>query len=270
MSEDKANNCYRGRIAPTPSGFLHLGHIRTFRKAWERAKQARGQLVLRMDNLDFARCNSRFFDACIEDIEGMGIRWDEGPDIGGDFGPYTQKMRSDIYLSVLRKLLESNLIYPCVKSRKEISSAGLMNSNGEEYLYPQHFRPLNNQWKKNEFPGAVNWRFATQWEKEVSFIDQKMGKVDFKVGQEFSDFLVWRKDGFASYELASVVDDKLMKITEVVRGEDLLISSARQCLLFDALGWNRPDFFHCGLVLGADGKKLSKSTRTLPRLFSTP
>ena len=270
MSEDKANNCYRSRIAPTPSGFLHLGHIRTFRKAWERARQAKGQLVLRIDDLDSARCTPRFFDACIEDIEGMGINWDEGPDIGGDFGPYSQKMRSDIYLPVLKKLLESNSIYPCVKSRKEISSAGFMNSTGEEYLYPQHFRPPSNHWEKNEFPGAVNWRFATQRGKEVSFIDQKMGKVDFRVGQDFSDFLVWRKDGFASYELASVVDDFLMKITEVVRGEDLLISSARQCLLFDTLGWGRPDFFHCELVLGSDGKKLSKSPRTLPRLLSTP
>ncbi len=269
MSEDKANNCYRGRIAPTPSGFLHIGHVFTFRKAWERARQAKGKLVLRMDDLDCDRCTPRFSDACIEDINGMGINWDEGPDIGGDFGPYSQGMRSELYLSVLTKLLELKLIYPCVKSRKEICTAGLMDSRGEEYLYPQHFRPQNIHCKNNEFPGAVNWRFATQWEEKVSFIDKKMGKMDFKVGKEFSDFLVWRKDGFAAYELASVVDDSLMKITEVVRGEDLLISSARQCLLFDALGWKRPDFFHCRIVLGADGKKLSKSTRTLPRLFSS-
>jgi len=102
----------------------------------------------------------------------------------------------------------------------------------------------------------------------VGFTDIKKAEQSFHVGEDLSDFLVWRKDGVAAYELATVVDDHLMEITEVVRGEDLLVSSARQCLLLDTLGWARPTFYHCELLMDADGNKLSKSARTLPRLFS--
>ena len=104
----------------------------------------------------------------------------------------------------------------------------------------------------------------------MKFTDAQNGEQSFRVGQDFSDFLVWRKDGYAAYELATVVDDYHMEITEVVRGDDLLISSARQCLLFDALGWERPSFYHCKLLIGLDGQKLSKSSRSLPRLFPVP
>ena len=110
----------------------------------------------------------------------------------------------------------------------------------------------------------------TQWGEKISFQDNRLGWLEFEVGKDFSDFLVWRKDGFSSYELATVVDDQRMKISEVVRGEDLLVSSARQCLIFDAMGWARPKFYHCKLFLDAAGKKLSKSKRCLQRLFTTP
>ena len=99
-------------------------------------------------------------------------------------------------------------------------------------------------------------------------MDIKKAEQSFTIGTDLSDFLVWRKDGVAAYELATVVDDYFMEITEVVRGEDLLVSSARQCLLFDALGWGRPSFYHCKLLIGEDGEKLSKTSRSLPRLFS--
>jgi glutamyl-tRNA synthetase len=268
MSEDKAKPPYRGRLAPTPSGFLHEGHVRTFRTAWQRSRSNKGKLVFRMDDLDPARCTTQYAQACIEDIRGMGLDWDEGPDVGGPFAPYNQSTRGDLYLGALKALYERDLIYPCKKSRKEIRAAGILDSIGKEYLYPEYFRLDYNEKLPDDFPGEYNWRFRTNWGERVGFADIKKAEQSFLVGKDLSDFLVWRKDGVAAYELATVVDDHLMQITEVVRGEDLLVSSARQCLLFDALGWVRPTFYHCELLLDADGNKLSKSARILTRLFS--
>jgi glutamyl-tRNA synthetase len=268
MSEENPKQSYRGRLAPTPSGYLHQGHVCTFRIAWDRARSAGGALVFRMDDLDSARCTEEYAQACIEDIQGMGLDWDEGPGKGGSFGPYNQSRRSKLYLNALRTLHDMGCIYPCLKTRREISAAGILDSSGKEYLYPEYFRHDYTEKLPEGFPAECNWRFRTKWGDQVRFMDIKKAEQSFLVGADLSDFLVWRKDGVAAYELATVVDDHLMQITEVVRGEDLLVSSARQCLLFDALGWSRPDFYHCELLLGEDGKKLSKSARSLPRLFS--
>jgi len=268
MSEEKAKQAYRGRLAPTPSGFLHQGHVRTFRSARDRVCSAGGTLVFRMDDLDLDRCTEEYAKACIEDMQGMGLDWDEGPDKGGPFGPYNQSQRTELYLHALRTLLELGCIYPCLKTRREISAAGILDSSGKEYLYPEYFRPDSTDELPKDFPGSYNWRFRTNWGDRVEFTDIKKAEQSFLVGKDLSDFLVWRKDGVVAYELATVVDDHLMQITEVVRGEDLLISSARQCLLFDALRWVRPTFYHCELMMDSDGNKLSKSARTLPRLFS--
>jgi glutamyl-tRNA synthetase len=270
MSEEKAKKSYRGRLAPTPSGYLHAGHASTFRIAWERANACTGSLVFRNDDLDPLRCKEEFAQACLDDLKGIGLSWTEGPDCGGSFGPYDQSKRTSLYLSALVKLIELGLAYPCVKSRKEIRDFGLLAKSGEEHLFPEEFRPSDTISVPEVFPGTVNWRFRVKWNKKVSFLDQRMGLREFHTGRDFSDFLVWRKDGVASYELASVVDDHAMGITEIVRGEDLLLSSARQCLLFDAMGWDRPDFYHCKLWLDEKGRKLSKSERNLPRLFSSP
>ena len=268
MSEEKPHNHYRGRLAPTPSGFLHLGHVRTFSTAWERARAVNGQLVFRMDDLDPSRCSEEYSKACIDDIKGMGLDWDEGPDRGGHLGPYEQSKRSRLYLDTFSKLYKLGCIYPCNKSRKDVRDAGIIGASGKEYLYPESFRPERYNVEAEIFPGNSNWRFRTNWGDVIKFMDIKKAEQSFTIGKDLSDFLVWRKDGVAAYELATVVDDYFMGITEVVRGEDLLVSSARQCLLFDALGWARPSFYHCKLLLGEDGKKLSKTSRSLPRLFS--
>ena len=268
MSEDKQQKTYRGRIAPTPSGYLHEGHARTFKVAWRRAHERDGCVIYRNDDLDRLRCSEEFSRAAMDDLQGLKINWDEGPDCGGKYGPYNQSERAEKYVSTLLKLANNGLVYPCAKSRKEIQAFEIKAKGGNEYLFPQELRFVQEQYEKAEVNLNANWRFRTQWSEKVSFVDGRKGEQGFEIGKDFSDFLVWRKDGFASYELASVVDDNLMKITEVVRGEDLLISSARQCLLFDALGWKRPSFYHCKILLGSDGQKLSKSTRSLPRLFS--
>ena len=268
MSEDNPEQRYRGRLAPTPSGYLHEGHIQTFRTAWKRAEDNKGELLFRMDDLDANRCTSEYKTACIEDMKKMGLDWQEGPDMGGSYGPYEQSKRSDFYAEMLKKLFDMGCIYPCTKTRKEIRSAGLLDSFGLEFLYPESYRPLEADDSDQDFRFDINWRFRTNWGDHIRFTDIKKAEQSFFIGSDLSDFLVWRKEGVASYELATVVDDYLMRITEIVRGEDLLLSSARQCLLFDTFGWDRPDFYHCDLLLGEDGKKLSKSSRLLPRLFS--
>ena len=267
MSEDKQQKTYRGRIAPTPSGYLHEGHASTFNVACSRARERNGDIVYRNDDLDKMRCNSEFLQAAMQDLKSLTINWDEGPDCGGKYGPYNQSERAEKYVSILLKLANEGLVYPCAKSRKEIQAFGKKATVGNEYLFPKELRPIQKQYEKVELNLNTNWRFRTQWSEKVSFVDGRKGKQCFDIGKDFADFLVWRRDGHASYELATVVDDHLMKITEIVRGEDLLISSARQSTLFDALDWGRPDFYHCKLLVDMNGKKLSKSERNLPRLI---
>ena len=267
MSEDKEKKVYRGRIAPTPSGYLHEGHAKTFKIAWTRARMEGGTIVYRNDDLDRSRCKKIYLKSAMEDLRKLKIDWDEGPDIGGEFGPYNQSERGKLYREAILKLAKQGFIYPCMKSRKEIQNFGLKSKSGEEYLFPEKFRGGNREYEENEICWNVSWRFRTDWGKTVNFYDQRLGNQIFETGIHFSDFLVWRKDGTASYELATVIDDIHMSITEIVRGEDLLISSARQNLLFDAFGSKRPSFYHCKLMLDSEGNKLSKSTRTLPSLF---
>ena len=267
MSEDKQQKTYRGRIAPTPSGYLHEGHASTFKTAWRRARERDGCVIYRNDDLDKMRCSEEFSRAAMDDLEGLKINWDEGPDCGGKYGPYNQSERAEKYVSTLLKLANNGLVYPCAKSRKEIQSFEIKAKVGNEYLFPQELRPIQKHYEKAEVDLNTNWRFRTQWDEKVSFVDGRKGKQTFEVGKDFADFLVWRKDGFASYELATVVDDHLMEISEIVRGEDLLVSSARQCVLFAALNWAPPQFYHCELVLDQKGRKLSKSEKNTQNQF---
>jgi glutamyl-tRNA synthetase len=266
MSEYKAKKGYRGRIAPTPSGYLHQGHAQTFQIAWKRCRDRAGVLAFRNDDLDTFRCKNEFTTAAMKDLRNLKIDWDEGPDCGGIYGPYDQSRRSKHYKKVLRELAQQGLVYPCLKSRKEIQSYGIKDRKNEEYLFPQELRPAEQSFEIGGGSLYENWRFRTNWGTQIKFNDGLKGEQTFEIGKDFSDFLIWRKDGFASYELATVVDDYLMNITEIVRGEDLLVSSARQCVLFDVLKWPRPQFYHCELLLDQKGRKLSKSERNSPRL----
>ena len=269
MCEEKEKISYRGRIAPTPSGYLHRGHVETFKVAYQRAQERNGTVVFRNDDIDQNRSKKKFLQAAIEDLKGLGIEWDEGPDCGGKFGPYNQSERGKLYFDILAMLAQMGFIYPCSKSRKDVEKFELKSREGNEFLFPKKLRPSISKKSITQIDLTTNWRFWTEWGSQVSFLDERVGEMKFEIGRDFSDFLVWRKEGVASYELATVVDDHLMQISEVVRGEDLLISSARQCLLFEALGWYTPSFYHCKLLYGSDGKKLSKSTRTLPRLYTS-
>lgn len=251
---------YRGRLAPTPTGLLHVGHARTFALAARRAREAGGALVLRLEDLDVARCRTEYADAAMEDLRWLGLRWDEGPDVGGPLGPYAQSARLGWFREAWGRLHASGWIYPCDKSRADVARA-LSAPHAEddaEPIFPTSLRPPPCTGADATGPGASNWRFRVPVGEVIAFEDALRGPQRFVAGGDFGDFLVWRKDGLPSYELAVVADDHAMEITEVVRGSDLLLSTARQLLLYRALGWSPPAWAHAPLVTGADGRRLAK------------
>jgi len=292
---------YRGRLAPSPTGLLHVGHARTFWTAWQRARDAGGTLVMRMEDLDPERSKSVYAEAALEDLRWLGIRWQEGPDEGGPCAPYVQSERREFYVAAWRRLLRGGYLFPCRCSRKDLESAlgaphersqggGEFDALDDEPVYPGTCRSLTGCASQLpgqpegelEMPGGVNWRFRVPDGEAVEFVDENLGPQRFVAGVDFGDFLVWRRDnpgsprtglrpwggGEPSYQLACVADDAAMRITEVVRGADLLKSTARQILLNRALGYDDPKWYHCRLAVDRNGRRLAKrhdalSIRTL-------
>ena len=265
---------YRGRLAPSPTGLLHLGHARTFWIAARRAAERHGQLILRNEDLDAQRCRPEFVQAIFEDLRWLGIAWVEGPDCGGPVGPYTQSQRREHYLEGWKRLRDSGLIYPCTCSRRDVAqAAGAPNGLDDEPVYPGTCRPANvvpgaaglrlrgtaetgvATWVE---PRGVNWRFQVPEGEEIRFTDLRLEEQRMVAGRDFGDFIVWRRDDVPAYQLAVVVDDAAMGITEVVRGADLLKSTSRQLLLYRALGLDAPEYYHCELVRDESGVRLAK------------
>jgi glutamyl-tRNA synthetase len=291
-SDADVSRSYRGRLAPSPTGLLHLGHARTFWIAAQRAAERGGQLILRNEDLDQQRCRAEFVEAMIEDLRWLGIEWSEGPDCGGAFGPYAQSERRAVYLEAWRKLRDCRAIYPCTCSRRDVAqAAGAPNEGDDEPVYPGTCRPRSGQQSfappdriKDPVPNSctwfdeprgVNWRFRVPDGVEVCFTDLHRGALRMIAGRDFGDFIVWRRDDVPAYQLAVVVDDAAMQITEVVRGADLLKSTARQMLLFRTLGLAAPNYYHCDLVRDDVGVRLAKrhdalSIRKLRELGWTP
>jgi glutamyl-tRNA synthetase len=278
--DDSNRKAYRGRLAPSPTGLLHLGHARTFWFAAQRAAERGGQLILRNEDLDRQRCRAEYVAAMLEDLRWLGIKWTEGPDCGGVFGPYAQSERRAWYLEAWRKLRDQGAIYPCTCSRRDVAQAvAAPNDGDDEPIYPGKCRPQStsrscappgrvpstslragsNPAPHNQSgPAGMNWRFWVPDGEEIRFADLHLGPQCFLAGRDFGDFIVWRRDDVPAYQLAVVVDDAAMRITEVVRGADLLKSTARQILLFRALGLPVPDYYHCDLVRDEAGIRLAK------------
>jgi len=267
---------YRGRIAPSPTGYLHLGHARTFWIAHQRARRAGGRVILRIDDLDGPRCRPEFTRAAMEDLRWLGLDWDEGPDCGGEFGPYLQSEREAVYQARLLELLRAGAVYPCFCSRKDVQVAGAPHEGEDELIYPGTCRPVEAQpieavdW--NDFQSRLNverdgrrpcWRFRAPTGETVAFEDARFGHREYRCGCDFGDFVVWRRDGLPSYQLACVVDDAAMRISEVVRGADLLVSTARQILLARALGLPNAAWRHCELMRDESGERLAKRNDAL-------
>ena len=264
---------YRGRLAPSPTGYLHLGHARTFWIAQQRAKENGGELILRNEDLDATRFKMEFVDAMLEDLRWFGFEWSEGPDVGGPFAPYNQSERMNFYRAALKKLRAGNFIYPCTCSRRDIQQAVTApHAEGDEPVYPGTCRSNRKSEITNQ---KFNWRFRVPDGETISFTDGNFGEQKFVARKDFGDFVVWRHDDVPAYQLACVVDDAAMEIFEVVRGADLLVSTARQILLYRALGFPPPKFFHCELMLDEKGERLAKrhdalSLRKLRELGETP
>jgi glutamyl/glutaminyl-tRNA synthetase len=292
---------YRGRLAPSPTGYLHLGHARTFWTAWRRARAAGGKLVFRNEDLDYQRCRPEYVRAMYEDLRWLGFDWDEGPPgtsqsgksgqpgdldfihasgsgVGGPFAPYSQSERRNFYLDAWRKLRDGGFIYPCSCSRKDLERAlsaphealhaatlhgtefanDVLLGADDESPYPGTCRPKLATAKDYDSPAGVSWRFKVPDGETISFVDGYYGPQQFVAGRDFADFLLWRRDDIPAYQLAVVVDDAAMQITEVVRGADLLKSTARQLLLIRALGYSIPGYFHCPLLRDEKNVRLAK------------
>jgi glutamyl/glutaminyl-tRNA synthetase len=332
------SSSYRGRLAPSPTGYLHLGHARTFWVAWQRSRTAHGKLIFRNEDLDYQRCKPEFVHAMYEDLHWLGLDWDEGFDLDtgvsdrgasrsggvplgrseiGDFGPYSQSERRSFHLEAWRKLRDSGLIYPCTCSRKDLEQAlsapheeplhgaaskaisdcgpqapspemieetydtetqpraaavqfstkgpssqspatAIQSAPDDELPYPGTCREKMGTAKDYDSPAGVSWRFKVPDGETICFDDGYFGRHEFVAGRDFADFLLWRRDDIPAYQLAVVVDDAAMQITEVVRGADLLKSTARQLLLIRALGYPVPAYFHCPLLRDEKNVRLAK------------
>ena len=254
---------YRGRLAPSPTGYLHLGHARTFWVAHQRARACGGKLVFRNEDLDQQRCRPEFVQAMYDDLHWLGLDWDEGPDLppeaAGAFAPYSQSQRRSFYLEAWRQLRDRGHIYPCTCSRKDLERAlSAPHEDDDEIHYPGTCRAMQAEAANWQAPGGVSWRFRVPDQRTISFLDGCQGPQHFSAVVDFSDFLVWRRDDIPAYQLAVVVDDEAMRITEVVRGADLLRSTARQLLLIEALGYATPRYFHCPLMRDEQNRRLAK------------
>jgi glutamyl/glutaminyl-tRNA synthetase len=272
---------YRGRLAPSPTGYLHIGHARTFWTAWQRARQAKGVLVLRSDDIDAVRAKMAFAEAMLEDLRWLGLDWQEGPDCGGPLGPYEQSRRGAFYQAAFAQLQADGRVYPCCCTRKDVLRAlQAPHATDEGPIYPGTCRsglparPPNNA-GRNPRASKLNWRFRVPDGETIEFVDGCFGQQRFVAGKDFGDFVIWRHDDLPSYQLSVVVDDAAMGITEVVRGADLLLSTARQLLIYRALGHPPPLFYHCPLVTDEAGVRLAKrhdalSLRTLRQEGTSP
>lgn len=249
---------YIGRLAPSPTGLLHLGHAATFWTAYQRAKQHNGTLLLRNEDLDPQRSKQEFVDAMLEDLAWLGIEWTP-PMI-------VQSQRLALYREAFEQLLATGLAYPCTCSRREL--AQMMRAPHEdtddEPVYTGKCRPTSNA--PQALQQGMSYRFRIPDGETIRFTDANMGEQAFTAGEDFGDFLIWRRAlshdafdaGLPSYQLACVVDDAATEITEVVRGADLLKSTARQVLLQRALQLPAVRYFHTRLLRDEQGVRLAK------------
>ncbi|WP_337173462.1 tRNA glutamyl-Q(34) synthetase GluQRS [Paludisphaera sp.] len=247
-----------GRLAPSPTGGLHFGHARTFLIAWLASRRERGPIAMRIEDLDAARARPEATAAALVDLAWLGLDWDEGPDVGGPRGPYVQSQRRAIHDEALARLKAAELVYPCVCTRAEIErAASAPHAEDEGPTYPGTCagRSAADAEALGDRPFA--WRFRVP-DGPVVWDDLVLGPRSLDPARLGGDFLVGRNGLGPSYQLAVVVDDALMGVDRVIRGDDLVPSTPRQILLYRALGWTPPRFGHVPLVLGPDGRRLAK------------
>ena len=246
---------------------IHVGNARTALAAWLSVRSRGGAFVWRIEDIDLPRVVPGMAAAQIEDLAWLGLDWDEGPDLGGPFAPYEQSRRSAFYEAALHRLAAAGRLFPCRLSRKDLQAVASAPHGGEEAPYPPSLRPrdLDPDWFERlcaaERPSAAV-RFLVD-SRPVSFVDRVQGPIAERVDLTVGDFVLKRRDGLWAYQLAVVVDDLAMEIDDVVRGSDLLASTARQIQLIEALGGTPPAYAHVPLLVNAPGEKLSKRDQGL-------
>lgn len=257
-TNDQSVGATVGRMAPSPTGGLHLGHARTFLIVWLTVRKALGRLILRIEDLDRTRVRAEALESCLADLAWLGLAWDEGPDRGGPSAPYVQSQRLTLYGDALERLKDRELVYPCTCSRADIlraSNAPHADEEGPVYPGTCAHRTVEDAKALGRLPFAWRFRVPTQ---PISWDDLALGNRALDLTRLGGDFVVWRNTFGPSYQLAVVVDDALMGVNQVIRGDDLVPSTPRQIVLYQALGWPPPEFGHVPLVNAPDGRRLAK------------
>ena len=245
----------RSRFAPSPTGYMHLGNAWTALLVWLQTRQAKGTLVLRIEDIDEQRSKPLFTQALLADLTWLGLTWDEGPDRGGASGPYRQQERYAYYDGALDVLRHKGLLYPCFCSRARLAAIGAPHE-GEHTVYDGHCYHLTERERKTQTK-RPSWRVHVPAET-ISFTDGVYGLQQAFLPTYCGDFVVRRSDGLYAYQLAVAVDDGMMGITHVLRGRDLLSSTAQQRWLIQLLGYAVPTYTHVPMLMDADGHRLSK------------
>jgi len=252
----------RVRFAPSPTGYLHIGGARTALFNWLFARHHAGTLVLRIEDTDLERSTAEMVDGILQGMRWLGLDWDEGPDVGGPFAPYAQSQRGALYEAALAELARRDLVYLCDCSRAEVARVASAPHAGEEGpRYPGLCREQGMRERAWKRPPAVRLRVPPG---PVTIHDRFQGELTQDVAQAVGDFVLKRGDGVYAYQLAVVVDDAAQGVTDVVRGADLLDSTARQIYLQQLLGYATPRYLHVPAAVNAAGEKLSKQTGALP------
>ena len=248
------------RFAPSPTGALHLGNARTalFSQLW--ARKSGGKFILRIEDTDAERSQARFREQLLADLRWLGLDWDEGPDVGGPSGPYSQSERGEFYRGLFARLAAGDLAYPCYCTAEDLElSRKLQRMAGKPPRYAGTCRALTAaQRAERESRGLqATLRFAVPGDLTIEFIDAVHGPQRF-ASNDIGDFIIRREDGTPAFFFCNAVDDSAMGVTQVLRGDDHLTNTPRQIMLLDALGMRCPAYGHVGLLVGEDGAPLSK------------
>ena len=247
-----------GRFAPSPSGRMHLGNMLCALLAWLSAKSSGGRILLRIEDLDTARCKPEYAAQLEGDLLWLGLNWDEGGSSGGPCAPYDQSSRTELYQAALERLTELDTVYPCFCTRAQLHAASAPHREDGLTVYAGTCRSLSaEEQAQRRLTRSPALRLRVP-DEILSFEDGHMGLVTESLPLDCGDFLLRRSDGLFAYQLAVVVDDAAMGVTEVVRGADLLSSTPRQLLLYRLLGLAPPKFYHFPLLLDSSGRRLSK------------
>ena len=244
-----------GRFAPTSSGRMHLGNVFSALMAWASARSQNGSFILRIEDLDVRAHNPQYTSYLLDDLQWLGLTWDKGP--------FYQSKRTELYQEALLRLQQQGILYPCFCSRADLHAAQAPHASDGTYIYAGTCRNLSHtkreELSKHKIP-ATRLRVPN---KTYTFKDRVYGPITQNLAESCGDFIVRRADGVFAYQLAVVIDDADMGITEVVRGSDLLSSTPRQLYLQDVLGLSHPQYAHLPLLVAPDGKRLSKRNRDL-------